>query len=160
MKTISTTNDLLRVLKQYARDNDCDFRYIPYVLINKIHAGEFSIEMNGINVDFENVSFIGKYDIPGSENLKLIEMIGNTPIAWCACGGDWELPLVFCIYINSDGKFVGYIPKEGNAYHKDCMCAYGSEPWEKLLDEDEAEKLHKLDVNELHKDVENYLHNN
>lgn len=152
-----TINEFLHVLKQYARYNDCDFRYIPADLIEKMYNSEFSIEMNGINVDFENVAFNVEYDIPGSENLKLIEMIGDTPVAWCACGGDWELPLVFCIYINSDGKLAGYIPKEGNLYHKDCMCAYGSEPREKLLDEKEAEQLHKVNVYELRKDVEQFL---
>lgn len=149
-----TTNEFLHVLKQYARDNNCNFGYILYDLI---HSGEFSIEKNGIDVDFENVDFIGKYSVPGSENLKLIEMIGDTPVAWCACGGDWEMPLVFCIYMNSNGKLAGYIPKEGNAYNKKHMCAFGSEPYGEELDEDEAEKLHKVEVNELRKDVEQFL---
>lgn len=156
-----TTNEFLYVLKQYARNNDCDFRYIPYDLIDKAYTGEFtdefSIEKNGIDVDFENVAFSGEYDVPGSENLKLIEMIGDTPVAWCACGGDWEMPLVFCIYMNSDGKFKGYIPKEGNAYNKLQMCAFGSERHGEELDEDEVEKLHKVDVNELRKDVEQFF---
>lgn len=154
-KTGMTVHMLLRTLKDYAKKHDCDFSYVPYDLVSESPQNGFEIYMNGIDVDFENVAFLSEYDVPGAEGLKLVEMIGDFPVAWCACGGDWELPLVFCIYVNSYGNLVGYIPRDGNAFNKDCMCAFGSEPLEKSLDETMTGKLHKADVELLRADVKN-----
>lgn len=156
-KTGMTAHMLLRMLKDYAKKRNIYFGEVPYDLVSESPQNGFEIYMNGVNVDFENVAFSSKYDVPGAESLKLVEMIGDFPVAWCACGGDWEMPLVFCIYVNSYGRLVGYIPKDGNAFNKDYMCAFGSEPWEKLLDEDEAEKRHKADVELLRAEVKNEM---
>lgn len=40
-------------------------------------------------------------------------------------GGDWEFPICFVLYW--DGSAIrGYIPNDGNAYHKAAKAAYGS----------------------------------
>lgn len=91
-------------------------------------------DLSKINVDFENVEEFGtedSYNLPGLEDLDGYEMIGSGPSAfpvlWCACGGDWELPLVFILYIGQKGELRGYIPEDGNAYNHEEKCAYGSE---------------------------------
>lgn len=88
-------------------------------------------DMSKINVDTENVDYVGEYDMPGTESLDSFEMIGAGsgafPVAWCACGGDWELPLAFVLYIGKKGELRAYIPEDGNAYNHEEKCAYGSE---------------------------------
>lgn len=92
-------------------------------------------DLSKINVDFENVEEFGtedSYNLPGLEDIDGYEMIGSGPSAfpvlWCAGGGDWELPLVFVLYIGQKGELRGYIPEDGNAYNHKEKCAYGSEP--------------------------------
>lgn len=108
-----------------------------------------------INVDFENVDYIGEYEMPGTEDLEAFEMIGDIPIAWCACGGDWEMPLVFCLYIDDSGSLRGYIPSDGNAYNHKEKCAFGSEEEE---DEDfDEENDYVFDAEKLRADVKNRI---
>ena len=89
---------------------------------------------HNITVDFENMESFDSYDaythLPGLESMDGYEMIGEGdsafPVLWCAGGGDWELPLVFIVYIDEDGKLRGYIPSDGNAYNHEKNAAYGN----------------------------------
>lgn len=91
-------------------------------------------DLSKIEVDTENVDAIGLWDdpwvMPGTDSLKGYEMIGTGanafPVLWCACGGDWELPLVFVLYIGNKGELRAYIPEDGNCYNKEKKSAYGN----------------------------------
>ncbi len=92
-------------------------------------------DLSKICVDFENVESFDSEDaythLPGLEAMEGYEMIGDGdsafPVLWCAGGGDWELPLVFILYIGQKGELRAYIPEDGNAYNHKEKCAYGSE---------------------------------
>ena len=97
-------------------------------------GGQVCKDLAKINVDFENVESFDSEDaythLPGLEAMEGYEMIGEGdsafPVLWCAGGGDWELPLVFIVYIDEDGKLRGYIPSDGNAYNHEKNAAYGN----------------------------------
>ena len=130
------TIDDLKALVAKACDPDYDVPCI-YGILNgsNSNATVARADLSKINVDFENVEEFGTEDsynhLPGLENLDGYEMIGSGssafPVLWCAGGGDWELPLVFILYIGQKGELRGYIPEDGNAYNHKEKCAYGSE---------------------------------
>lgn len=137
-KSNQTIEDLKSLIKK-ASDPDFGEDGSPNGILN----GDYSAtqdrirkDLSKINVDFENVEYCGdpdySFDMPGTEDLEAFEMIGSGdsafPIAWCGAGGDWELPLVFILYIGQKGELRGYIPEDGNGYNHDEKCAYGSEP--------------------------------
>lgn len=103
-------------------------------------------DLSKIAVDFENTGFVHDFDMPGTDELPNFEMLDNFPVAWCACGGDWQLPLVFVLYIGETGKLRAYIPKHGNAYDHKCKCAY---------EDDNVEYV--FDANKLREDVKNRI---
>ena len=109
-------------------------------------------DLSKINFDMENSDLMGEYNMPGTEDLKAFEMLGDFPVAWICAGGDWEQPLVFVLYIGYKGELRAYIPKDGNAYNHKEKCAYGSEE-----DQDEAENFdesnYEFDANKLREDV-------
>lgn len=106
-----------------------------------------------INVDCENADLIGSYNMPGTEKLPQFEMIGNIPVAWCAMGGDWEMPIVVMLYADSDGNLKAYVPKNGNAYCKAENCAWGNERNSEFNENTD----YVFDLAELHRDAENML---
>ena len=69
-----------------------------------------------VGVDFEN-----------NERFYDPEILNGVPVAWCRCGGDWECPLFYCLYIGEDGELHAYVPKDGNTYNQIYNCAFGSE---------------------------------
>lgn len=103
-------------------------------LYEAIYSGKVFDDLSKINVDFENVEQFGTEDsythLPGLEAMEGYEMIGDGdsafPVLWCAGGGDWELPLVFVLYIDQKGELRGYIPEDGNAYNHEEKAAYGN----------------------------------
>ena len=115
-------------------------------------------DLSKIEVDTENVDYIGEYEMPGTESLEPFEMItdgsGNAfPVAWCACGGDWENPLVFVLYIGQKGELRAYIPKDGNVYNKKTKAAYGNGDDDPCWDDDPDNPLLQFDANKLKADV-------
>ena len=99
-----------------------------------VYRGQVLKDLSMVNVNFENMESFDSYDaythLPGLESMDGYEMIGEGdsafPVLWCAGGGDWELPLVFIVYIDDDGKLRGYIPSDGNAYNHEKNAAYGN----------------------------------
>jgi hypothetical protein len=91
-------------------------------------------DLSKVNVDFENMESFDSEDaythLPGLEDMDGYEMLGEGdsafPVLWCAGGGDWELPLVFIVYIDENWKLRGYIPSDGNAYNHEKNAAYGN----------------------------------
>lgn len=114
-------------------------------------------DLSKIEVDTENVDYIGEYKMPGTESLERFEMIGAGgtafPVAWCACGGDWENPLVFVLYIGLKGELRAYIPKDGNVYNKKEKAAYGNNDDDPSWDDDPDNPLLQFDADKLKADV-------
>ena len=110
-----------------------------------VYRGQVLKDLSMVNVDFENMeSFDGEdayTHLPGLESMDGYEMIGEGdsafPVLWCAGGGDWELPLVFIVYIDEDGKLRGYIPSDGNAYNHEKNAAYGNNDGDPVSGEDD-----------------------
>lgn len=114
-------------------------------------------DLSKIEVDTENIDYIGEYEMPGTESLEHFEMIGAGgtafPVAWCACGGDWENPLVFVLYIGQKGESRAYIPKDGNVYNKKMKAAYGNNDGDPCWDDDPDNPLLQFDADKLRADV-------
>jgi hypothetical protein len=114
-------------------------------------------DLSKIEVDTENVDYIGEYEMPGTESLEHFEMIGTGgtafPVAWCACGGDWENPLAFVLYIGQKGELRAYIPKDGNVYNKKEKAAYGNNDDDPSWDDDPDNPLLQFDADKLRTDV-------
>lgn len=103
-------------------------------------------DLSKVNFDWENYEFRegeGLMNYPcGFKTLR-----NGLPVLFINAGGDWEIPICFCIYW--DGKSLrAYIPKEGNVYNTKEMCAYGSEESDSfgvdiddIKDEGDAEKI-------------------
>ena len=117
-----------------------------------------------MNFDLENLEPFGYEDsynhLPGLENLDGYEMVGEGdkafPILWCAAGGDWELPLVFVIYIGDDGKLHGYVPEDGNAYNHEKKAAYGNNDGDPVYG-DKEDTRYVFDVEKMKGDILNHF---
>jgi len=110
----------------------------PYNLSSRIQK-----DLSKINFDFENCDLEEYID-------------GLIPVALFQAGGDWEHPVVFCLYW--DGKQLrGYIPKDGNVYNEKEKCAYGSEEDDSnCLPAEQFEKL-KFDYDKIRADIANRI---
>ena len=104
---------------QYRHENDvdeifeCDNRLL-YSFIGCKCSARVTKDLAKIGFDFENILF---------EDWKKTE--AGIPYALCIGGGDWETPVVFCIYY--DGKSLrGYVPSCGNSYNYICNKAFGT----------------------------------
>jgi len=112
---------------------------------------ELAKDLSKVNFEFENTCIGSEFDMPGYDASKY-EMLEGFPVAWCAAGGDCEIPLAFVVYIGEDDKVHGYLPEDGNCFNRKTMSAYGNED-----DEDEAEKnyskYHRLDMERIRAEV-------
>ena len=145
-----TIDDLKNKILEFTGETDIQdaiWSLDKYSLPNPIRK-----DLSKINFDMENSDLMGEYNMPGTEDLKAFEMLGDFPVAWICAGGDWEQPLLFVLYIGDKGELRAYIPKDGNAYNHKEKCAYGSEE-----DQDESENFdesnYKFDANKLREDV-------
>ena len=121
-------------------------------------------DISVVNFDTENMEEFGTEDsynhLPGLENLDGYEMVGEGdsafPVLWCAAGGDWELPLVFVIYIGQNGELRGYIPEDGNCYNKEDKAAYGNNEGDPVYG-DKNDTRYVFDVEKMRADVANRI---
>lgn len=93
-------------------------------------------------VKFDNENFCGPntngFDNESHKFGPAYSLIGwhvlpnGMPIAGCAAGGDWELPVFFIMYW--DGKKIrGYVPENGNPWNTDTKQAYGNDETSDLI---------------------------
>lgn len=82
-----------------------------------------------VDFDFENFTDDPEepFSMPGYE-LGYDELSNGIPVLWCAAGGDWEMPVAFCMYLGEDGKIHAYVPKDGNSFNKETNMAFGNDP--------------------------------
>ena len=134
-----------------------------YELVYSGGVGKVCKDLAKINVDFENVESFDSEDaynhLPGLEYMEGYEMIGEGdsafPVLWCAGGGDWELPLVFVIYIGQKGELRGYIPEDGNAYNHEEKAAYGNNDGDPSFGDDDPRYV--FDEQKMREDVSNRI---
>jgi len=117
-------------------------------------------DISVVNFDTENMEEFGteySYNhLPGLEALDGYEMLGKEgesafPVLWVAAGGDWELPLVFVIFIGEDGEIHAHVPEDGNAYNHEKKAAYGNNDGDPEFDEDDPRYV--FDVEKMKKDI-------
>lgn len=166
-KANQTIDDLKALIRKTAIRGSDDGQLITYCdgeehplwdLFKGSASATIYKDLSKIEVDTENVDYIGEYEMPGTESLEPFEMItdssGNAfPAAWCACGGDWENPLVFVLYIGQKGELRAYIPKDGNVYNKKTKAAYGNGDDDPCWDDDPDNPLLQFDADKLRVDV-------
>ena len=129
-----------------------------------VYKSRVFTDLAEVNVDFENLESFDSEDaynhLPGLENLDGYEMVGEGdsafPVLWCAAGGDWELPLVFVIYIGQNGELRGYIPEDGNCYNKEDKAAYGNNEGDPVYG-DKNDTRYVFDVEKMRADVANRI---
>lgn len=122
-------------------------------------------DISVVNFDTENMERFGHEDsynhLPGLENLDGYEMLGKEgesafPVLWVAAGGDWELPLVFVLFIGEDGEIHAYIPEDGNAYNHEKKAAYGNNDGDPVYG-DKDDTRYVFDVAKMKADIENNI---
>ena len=117
-----TVDDLTNLIDEYDDLSDA------------VYGTDVEDDLSRVRFDLENLERFGTEDsythFPGLSDMEGYEMLGEGgsafPVLWCAAGGDWEMPLVFIIYVGEDGKLHGYVPDDGNAYNHDKNAAYGN----------------------------------
>jgi hypothetical protein len=149
-----TIKDLKKRLSEFADKDfwlECELDSCGLQNILYNHNENVAKDLSKIKFTFENVCIGSEFDMPGY-NPDEYEMIDGFPVAWCAAGGDCEIPLAFIVYIGEDDKIRGYLPEDGNCFNRKTMCAYGNED-----DEDEAEenynKDHRWDMEKIRAEV-------
>ena len=97
-------------------------------------------DCSAVSFDFENFTGDPKYpfNMPGYE-VGYEVLPSGIPVLWCAAGGDWEMPIAFCLYIGEDDEIHAYIPRDGNAFNKHTNKAFGND--EELSSDEEADKF-------------------
>ena len=152
-KNDMTIEDLKNVIGKY---ND-----IHYAL----YENPADDDISSVNFDTENMEQFGteySYNhLPGLENLDGYEMLGKEgesafPVLWVAAGGDWELPLVFILFIGEDGKLHGYVPEDGNAYNHEKKAAYGNNDGDPVYG-DKEDARYVFDVEKMKGDILNHF---
>ena len=138
-KENQTINDLKKKIK--------DMGDLYHVICSNAYK-KITYDLSKIGVEFENVDYINEFVTPGTEPLRHFEMVYDYPVAWCSGGADWQLPLVFCLYIDHKGDLRGYIPSKGNAYDHKNKQVYDND-----IDEDEKDTLHVFNAEMLREDV-------
>jgi hypothetical protein len=135
-----------------------------YGIHSALYENPADDDVSVVNFDTENMEEFGteySYNhLPGLENLDGYEMLGEGesafPVLWVAAGGDWELPLVFILFIGEDGKLHGYVPEDGNAYNHEKKAAYGNNDGDPVYgDKDDTRYI--FDVEKMKGDILNHF---
>ena len=147
-KMNQTIDDLKNAVEKFDSINDI------------IESDEVHDDFSAITVDFENLEPFGTEDsynhLPGLENCQGYEMLSSGkaefPVLWCACGGDWELPLVFVLYIDAYGDIRAYVPEDGNAYNHERKAAYGNNEGDPAFG-DGSDSRYMFDIDKMKADI-------
>ena len=89
-------------------------------LDNKINK-----DLSKVQFDLENVDCEPDHALPG---CAIWTTSTGVPTLLCCAGGDWEDPVYFVLYPESETSIRAYLPKEGNTYVLKTLMAYGNDP--------------------------------
>lgn len=70
----------------------------------------------------------------GLEGLIGYHRVGGLSFLGLLCGGDWEVPVFWVIYMDPKGSLRAYVPTDGNLYNTTTMEAYGNDQEADYLD--------------------------
>ena len=97
-----------------------DLTPIANILSEDLDKSEIEFDTENITGDPEEA-----FNMPGFA-FGTDSLPKGTPVWWFGAGGDWEMPVAFCLYLGDDGKIHAYVPKDGNCYNKVKNMAYGN----------------------------------
>ena len=121
-------------------------------------GGSACDECSAISFDFENFTADPDepFSMPGYE-VGYGVLHSGIPVLWCAAGGDWEMPVAFCLYVGEDGGTHAYVPREGNAFNKSTNKAFGND--ENLSADEEIDQFgeYRFDMEKLRADADSAL---
>lgn len=105
-----------------------------------------SRDLDKVQFDYENCDYTNGFSgYPAGYEI----LPNGMPVLYVSVGGDWEHPIMFCLYY--DGKKVrAYIPKEGNVWNRKTKSAYGNEPRGEEVEESE---IPNADPDAIKKDI-------
>lgn len=135
------------------------------VYFDKIQKDIKKIEFDCENTTDPNDEEDGGFDMPGFIHGYDVLSTG-VAVCWIGAGGDWEMPLAFCIYIGDDGSLRAYVPKDGNCYNFETKRAIGNwssdddDDWGCADHEEELKHLgieYKFDMDKLRADAANRI---
>jgi len=114
--------------KNYSGEEDIEI----YDIIQKVPKEDISIKFDLENTctpydesyDYGPVDdFDLSCDVPGFYQLD------EYAIMLCCSGGDEEIPVYYCIYLDNKDNIRMYIPTDGNLFNKYTKTAYGGEQY-------------------------------
>jgi len=133
-----------------------------------IYQSKIQDDLKKIDFDCENVTDPDDeegFDMPGFTH-GYDTLPNGVPVCWCGAGGDWEMPLAFCLYIGEDSSLRAYVPKDGNCYNFETKKAIGNwspddeDAWGAADHEEELEHLgieYEFDMDKLRVDAANRI---
>jgi len=83
-------------------------------------------DLKKVKFDAENLESEPQGRIPDKKVMGYHTLASGLTFCGFMAGGDWEIPLFFIIYWDGE-KLRGYIPEDGNCYHKKLKTAFGNE---------------------------------
>ena len=93
-----------------------------------VYQSKIQDDLEKIEFDCENLTDPDDeegFDMPGFTH-GYDTLPNGVEVCWIGAGGDWEMPLAFCVYIGDDGALRAYIPKDGNCYNFETKKAIGN----------------------------------
>jgi hypothetical protein len=94
-----------------------------WLRIDEIREG-----LGRVRCGLENAEYDDCHGNGGKGSLLGPRMFGDVAGIGCFCGGDWEYPIFFVVYLDADGKTLrSYVPKNGNTWNYDLGSAFGND---------------------------------
>ena len=134
-----TVDELKKKIESFSMEVYGNYKFITPQVEKDLKKVKFDTG----NITSESYKF-GAKDMLGYNTFP-----NGMPYLGVCAGGDWEIPVFFCIYW--DGKKLrGYIPEKGNMYNITTKQAYGND------NEADLKDLRKRFPYNTHFDVEDY----
>ena len=91
-----------------------------------LYGKEYRTDPHGVRFDAENITYDeeDQFDMPGF--TAGYNTLQGSAVRWVGAGGDWEIPLAVCIYMDANGDLKVYVPKAGNVWNFETGYALGN----------------------------------
>lgn len=115
---------------------------VDFLKKNNLRTGQVTPkiiqDLKKVNFDEENLEWEVGEGYSGTGSITGFHTLPNgLTILGVSAGGDWEMPLYFCLYFDGT-QLRGYIPTDGNHWNTDTKTAYGSEGEAGVEDDEKA----------------------
>jgi hypothetical protein len=154
--SVATNNlgDNLETLKEFATRESGE-SLLERCLNSAMGWGENKVnkqildDLSRVTFDWENfyTTRYGNVDIDPIMGVWMTE--SGVPVLGCLAGGDWECPINFVLYPDSETTLRAYLPTvaEGNIYNEKTNTAWGNEDWDDEQAVKEAEAMQDVSPN-------------